>query len=243
MKIIATINEVFTRNWKVNAGEYKAKRFTVETPKEFAECDAIMVSFNSKENGKFTAWVKNGKVDLPYFSKPGNVSVGVYAYTEKDGKLDLRYSPTPVVMPINPGSYIEGEKPPTPTPGTYAELLEMIKNSGGGSGSNVNIQNEVDVEGEVEYGENDVPSVNALLGVFGLIAENFASVEELNRSIARCDGNYKKADDRLTSHISNQSLINFEVDNSIVDLRNRVTALEGQSVVIDEISDLVGGAE
>jgi hypothetical protein len=50
----------------------------------------------------------------------------VYAFTEADGKLDLRYSPTPVVMPISVGSYIECDEPPTPTPGTFADLEKAI---------------------------------------------------------------------------------------------------------------------
>lgn len=126
MKIIATINEVSVTNWNVNTGEYKAKRCTVKTPIEFEECDAIMVSFTSKENGKFVAWVKKGKVDIPCFTYPGTVSVGVYAYTEIDGKMELRYSPKPVVLPVNLGSYVDGEEPPIPTPGTFEELLKMI---------------------------------------------------------------------------------------------------------------------
>lgn len=125
-KIISSTNEVNVFGWDVNTGEYKAKKCKVETPNEFAECNAIMVSFNSKENGKFVSWVKDGECDLPCFTNPGTVSVGVYAYIETEGKLELRFSPSPVVLPINEGSYIEGEAPPTPTPGTYADLLEKI---------------------------------------------------------------------------------------------------------------------
>lgn len=180
MKIIATINEVITRNWKVNAGEYKVKKCTVETPEEFAECDAIMVSFNSKENGKFVSRVKNGKCDIPCFTRPGNVSVGVYAYTETEGKLELRYSPTPVVMPVNMGSYIEGEKPPTPTPGTYAELLkeiEDIKNSGGGgSGVDLDILTEVD-PGE-EHTNEQVYCAKAIDEMVFAFDETIQEIEE-----------------------------------------------------------------
>lgn len=56
----------------------------------------------------------------------GIVGLGVYAYQTDGDNLTLRYSPTPAVFTVEPGSYDEGDTPTPPIPSVIEQLQEEI---------------------------------------------------------------------------------------------------------------------
>jgi len=56
----------------------------------------------------------------------GIVGLGVYAYENDGDNLILRYSPTPAVFTVEPGSYDEGDAPTPPTPSVIEQLQAQI---------------------------------------------------------------------------------------------------------------------
>lgn len=110
-------------------------------------------------------------------------------------------------------------------------LFEMIKEyiSAIGQGSNINLIHDIDLE--AEYGENDAPSMNALVNILLMIGENFATTEYVNK--VKEDVN--AVNERLTTHIQYQDSVNQV-------FIEKLNALNENMAIVNEISILVGGA-
>ena len=231
----ADINVCEISGWQSNTGEVKVRDLQVDLCEELSNCGNAFVIFKLADGTVYESKVKDGKADIPVIDKPQFIEIGVYTEDTVNGECVKRYSPHPVAAYINNGSYSgAGTEPPIPTAGTYAELLELIKEGG----SDINIQEEIDVGGE--YGENDVPSVNAFLGVVGLIGEEFASKSELNKVQGILEGNYQSLNQRLKEHMAFQHVINVETADSLDAIEQRLDNLDGEYT---QALELLGGAE
>lgn len=56
----------------------------------------------------------------------GRCVVGVYAYSETDGTVDMRISPKPCVIVVDKGSYLEGHDPEPPTASEIERFYNLI---------------------------------------------------------------------------------------------------------------------
>ena len=133
MVLKADINACKLIDFQANTGEVNARTLEVEMTDELLACAMSFVTFKLKDGTLYESLVKDGKAELPYIERSQFVEVGLYSADIEDGECVKRYSPHPSHVCWSIGSYAEGaETPPMPTPGAYAELLEMIKSAGSG---------------------------------------------------------------------------------------------------------------
>jgi hypothetical protein len=100
---------------------------SVELSEEMLNCDISFVTFELKDGTVYECLVANGKADIPEVKEPQFVKIGVYSSDIENDKCVKRYSPHPANVYVNNGSYSgNGTEAPTPTAGTFEELLETI---------------------------------------------------------------------------------------------------------------------
>lgn len=205
---------------QINAGEVEARILTVEMCDRLCSCAMAFVTFELADGTVYESKVERGKAKLPVFEKSQFIKIGLYSADIENGECVKRYSPKPASACVNVGSYKEGAtEPPLPTPGDYAELLEMIKNSGSIS---VNIIQSLDLDLETEYSEKDVPSAQAVMNALVVLAELFAT----NDYVDGVEKSVKTLETNLATHIEQQNSINggfIETHNA---LTRRLDALE-----------------
>jgi hypothetical protein len=127
MVLKADINSCEIIDWQTNTGEYNARTLQVEMCEEMRSCAMAFVTFELANGTIYESLIKDGKAEIPLFEIPQFVKIGAYSADIEGDKLTKRYSPTPCYDYVNPGSYSgNGEEPPMPTPGDYANLLEQI---------------------------------------------------------------------------------------------------------------------
>lgn len=127
MKLIADINECYIADWETNTGEVNARTLDVEMCEELCSCANAFVQFELSDGTIYVSTIKDDKADIPPFEKAQFVKIGVYS-TDIDGDICVkRYSPRPVSVFVPAGSYKDGgAEAPTPTAGTFEELLATI---------------------------------------------------------------------------------------------------------------------
>lgn len=104
----------------------------------------------------------------------GRCVVGVYAYSETDGKVDKRISPKPCVIVVDRGSYLEGHDPEPPTASETERFYNLI-NEAISSGQ---IKGEKGDKGNKgDRGEQGMQGVKGDTGESGLV-ELKASISE-----------------------------------------------------------------
>lgn len=128
-----TIDECIVSAWKYNVGEVNVRSLLVELCAEMLNCDMSFVTFKLADGTEYESKVKDGKAEMPPINEPQLIEVGAYSSNVEGDKCVKRYSPRPVNVYVNYGSYSSnGTEPPIPTSGTYAELVEMINGISGG---------------------------------------------------------------------------------------------------------------
>ncbi len=232
----ADVNQCEILNWQANTNEVNARVLNVEMDDELCSCAKQFVTFELGDGKLYESLVVDGKAKIPIFEKSEFIKIGLYSADLEGDECKKRYSPHPVSKYVNVGSYKgKADATPTPTPGDYEELLELIK--GMGTGSNINLIHDIDLE--AEYGENDAPSMNGLLSVLMLIGEAFVDVNYVNKVI----DSVKALENSLSTHITNQNSINSGLIERLNTNTERLNALEDDYEVVNELSLLVGGAE
>ena len=113
--------------WQSNTGEINVRTLTVEMCEEMCQCAMAFVTFKLKDGTIYESLVKDSKANIPEITEPQFVEIGVYSADVEDDKCVKRYSPHPTNVYINNGSYSgNGTEAPTPTAGTFEELLVTI---------------------------------------------------------------------------------------------------------------------
>ena len=118
MKIkVSPINITINREI-LTSGEYNIHDLDFEFTKEFENLVKIAVFSNKDKNYKVI--IENNKAIIPWevLDEKGTITIGVYAYSESDGEMLLRYSPLPIEIRVEQGSYqkdAENSEPLTPT--------------------------------------------------------------------------------------------------------------------------------
>jgi hypothetical protein len=113
--------------WQSNTGEVNARNLTVEMCEEMCSCAMAFVTFELNNGTIYESLVVESKAEIPEIKEPQFVKIGVYSADIENGKCVKRYSPHPTNAYINNGSYSgNGTEAPTPTAGTFEELLATI---------------------------------------------------------------------------------------------------------------------
>lgn len=88
----------------------------------------------------------------------GIVGLGVYAYQTDGDNIILRYSPTPAVFTVEPGSYDEGDTPTPPTPSVIEQLQEEITQN---ANNITSLENVTDTHtSQIETIQGDITNIN-----------------------------------------------------------------------------------
>lgn len=128
MKLTADINICKIEDWQSNAGEVNARTLDVEMCENLCSCAQQFVVFTLADGTPILSKVENNVAEIPPFDKSQYVKIGLFGFTLDGEECKLRYSPQPVKVFVNAGSYTAaGNEAPTVTTGTLEELLAEIK--------------------------------------------------------------------------------------------------------------------
>ena len=152
MKLIVGINNIkIDEKDKLNAGEYNIHEVEFEFDEAYENLVKKAVFSEGKHN--YLVSIENNKCTIPYevLEKNGDINIGVYAYDVEDDELVLRYSPSPVYLYVNLGSYKDGyDNYEVPTPDTVEQMEAEInlKQDRLVSGTNIKTINNESILGE-----------------------------------------------------------------------------------------------
>lgn len=133
----------------------------------------------------------------------GIVGLGVYAYQTDGDNLVLRYSPTPAVFTVEPGSYDEGDAPTPPTPSVIEQLQEEITQNANNITSLENVTSthttqvgtlqsdvnnikteQITQNGNIQANTNDISNIKAeQITQNNNIAQNTHDINDINNSL------------------------------------------------------------
>lgn len=123
MKVSVTEDQVkITENAKINAGEYGVTKCEFDLPECFNGL-TVTASFNC-----IPVPLMNNVCYVPSLPK-GTFNLGVYAYKENNGILELMYSPAPTMFSVGAGSFSGNVNDSgVPELSEYEEYCIMLKN-------------------------------------------------------------------------------------------------------------------
>lgn len=131
MKLIVGINDIrIDEKDKLNAGEYNIHE--VEFEFDEAYNDLIKKAVFSGNGHCYLVEIANNKCTIPYevLSETGDVSIGAFGYAVDGDNLVLRYSPAPVYVYINLGSYKDSyDNYHQPTADIVEQLTKQIEDA------------------------------------------------------------------------------------------------------------------
>ena len=121
-------NVTITNKAQVHKGEYNVNTLEFEFSEEYSEISKMAVF--STPIDVYEVPITNNTCIIPHevLTQRGTLTIGVYGYTVEDEVINKRYSPNPVTIPIDNGSYISGasnaqEQEPT----LFEEFVEQIE--------------------------------------------------------------------------------------------------------------------
>ncbi len=122
-KHTVTIN----KNEIVNEGEYNVQSCNFQLTNDY---NNLVNKAEFTSNGTtYRMNIVNNKCEIPIevLENTGIVTLGVYGYIADNDTLKLRYSPTPAVFTVEPGSYIaNAENSEGGTPSEYEQLESRV---------------------------------------------------------------------------------------------------------------------
>lgn len=139
MKIKVTKNKVeLLEKSQIQTGEYNVNEIEFEFDEIYNNLVKMAVFSSSK--GNYQTSIVNNKCQIPHevLEIEEEIVFGVYAYIVENDELVLRYSPRPIVIYINEGSYKEGLETEEITP-TQFEIYMTALNEGLQEVQNVDI--------------------------------------------------------------------------------------------------------
>ena len=129
MNIIVTKDNVkIAEQDLVHKGEYNVNPLIFSFSEEY-EGISKMAVFSTPLKVYETAIVSNSCI-IPHevLTQKGVLKIGVYGYTLDNGVVNKRYSPTPIQIPINDGSYIKGASDPqAENPTEFEEFMQQLE--------------------------------------------------------------------------------------------------------------------
>lgn len=127
MKIIVDKHTVtINKNEIVNEGEYNVQACNFQFSSEYDGLPKIAIFKTDTVTKQILLSGDSCITPSEVLESTGIVGLGVYAYENDGDNLILRYSPTPAVFTVEPGSYDEGDAPTPPTPSEIEQLQAQI---------------------------------------------------------------------------------------------------------------------
>lgn len=114
----------------VNEGEYNVSPCEFNFDNIYSGLVKKAVFTNYLVEGSYEVPILNNKCIIPseVLAKNGDITLGVYAYEVQGSELKLRYSPTPVHIEVNKGSFIEGAvSPEVITPSQFEQYMQAME--------------------------------------------------------------------------------------------------------------------
>lgn len=112
MKLSVTQNKIeITEGSLVNQGEYLATPLDFEFTKSYDGLVKYAVFIKKEDGATYKVPLVDDACDIPaeVLTEKGEFALGVYAFeVGENDELKLRYSPTPIKIQVDPGSYREG---------------------------------------------------------------------------------------------------------------------------------------
>lgn len=115
----------------VNEGEYNVSPCEFNFDNIYSGLVKKAVFTNYLVEGNYEVPILNNGCIIPseVLEKNGEITLGVYAYEVQGNKLKLRYSPTPVHIEVNKGSFVEGAvSPEVITPSQFEQYMQAMEN-------------------------------------------------------------------------------------------------------------------
>lgn len=129
MKIKVNKKHVVNDSQLVNSGEFHVNPLFFEFSEEYENLHKVAVF--TRDSISYYRVIENNSCFIPYdvINEKGEFTLGVYAYIEEDGNLILRYSPTPINIIVNEGSYKSEAIPPVDEPEEqYVRKVYLLDN-------------------------------------------------------------------------------------------------------------------
>lgn len=114
----------------VNEGEYNVSPCEFNFDNIYSGLVKKAVFTNYLVEGSYEVPILNDKCIIPseVLAKNGEITLGVYAYEVQGDELKLRYSPTPLHIEVNRGSFIEGTvSPEVITPSQFEQYMQAME--------------------------------------------------------------------------------------------------------------------
>ena len=115
---------------QVHSGEFNINPLDFVFSEEYTDNLVKKVVFTTVLDGSFSETIIDNKASIPYeiTQKVGNVLVGVYAYEITNNELVLRYSPNPIYLTIEQGSFVDAQDGTVLVPALTIEQYEQALN-------------------------------------------------------------------------------------------------------------------
>lgn len=114
----------------VNEGEYNVSPCEFNFDSIYSGLVKKAVFTNYLVEGSYEVPILNNKCVIPseVLEKNGEITLGVYAYEVEGDELKLRYSPSPIHIEVNKGSFIEGTiSPEVITPSQFEQYMQAME--------------------------------------------------------------------------------------------------------------------
>ena len=108
----------------LNENEYNIHEVNFEFSEEYSNDLVKVALFTGKDNKTYKEIIASDKCSFPpeILAQKGYFILGVYAYSVENNELVLRYSPSPIKLFIQSGSYIKDEDVENSEPITPSEM-------------------------------------------------------------------------------------------------------------------------
>lgn len=129
MKIIVNPHSLeLEKTIDVNSGEYNIQECEFVFSNEYNELTKMAIFSNEDES--FETIISNNKCVIPseILQNDGTIALGVYGYETNEDKLIKRYSPKPVFLNVELGSYQLAQKSIDPSSDIISQILQQLQN-------------------------------------------------------------------------------------------------------------------
>lgn len=162
----------------------------------------------------------------------GIVGLGVYAYQTDGDNLTLRYSPTPAVFTVEPGSYDEGDAPTPPTPSVIEQLQEEITQNANNITSLENVTDTHTIQiGTLQTDVNNIKTEQITQNTN--IQTNANDISNIKAEQISQNNNIQANADDITTLQNNLSNEITNRENSDINLQQQIDAITSSSDIVD----------
>lgn len=162
----------------------------------------------------------------------GIVGLGVYAYQTDGDNLTLRYSPTPAVFTVEPGSYDEGDAPTPPTPSIVEQLQEEITQNANNITSLENVTDTHTTQiGTLQTDVNNIKTEQITQNAN--IQTNANDISNIKTEQITQNNNIQANADDITTLQTSLSNETTNRENADINLQQQIDAITSSSDIVD----------